>query len=83
MSDNPWQDDRGNKDATITRKEGMSEIPVPTHEGEPHPAPGGPFLIGEKMTGGYGKGPDILHVCPISVDRGGSWAPTGPANPPR
>lgn len=28
-----------------------------------------PFLIGENMTGGYGKGPDILHECTISVDK--------------
>ena len=29
-----------------------------------------PFLIGEAMTGGYGRGPDILHDCTISVDPG-------------
>ena len=30
------------------------------------PGGDGPFLIGENMTGGYGKsGPDILHGCTI------------------
>ena len=29
-----------------------------------------PFLIGDSMTGGYGGGPDILHGCTISVERG-------------
>ena len=29
-----------------------------------------PFLIGEAMTGGYGKGADILHSCTIAVGRG-------------
>ena len=28
-----------------------------------------PFLIGDTMTGGYGKGPDILHDCTIAVDK--------------
>ena len=28
------------------------------------------FLIGDTMTGGYGKGPDILHDCTIAVDQG-------------
>ena len=30
-----------------------------------------PFLIGEAMTGGYGKaGPDILHDCTVAVNPG-------------
>ena len=29
-----------------------------------------PFLIGDCMTGGYGKGPDILHECTIAVEKG-------------
>ena len=38
-----------------------------------------PFLIGEAMTGGYGKsGPDILHDCTISVDRGEIAVIVGP-----
>ncbi len=37
-----------------------------------------PFLIGENMTGGYGKGPDILHDCTISVDKGEIAVIVGP-----
>ena len=29
-----------------------------------------PFLIGDAMTGGYVSGPDILHGCTISVEKG-------------
>lgn len=36
------------------------------------------FLIGEAMTGGYGKGPDILHDCTIAVDRGEIAVIVGP-----
>ncbi len=42
------------------------------------PAPGGPFLIGEGMTGGYGKGADILHDCTIAVDKGQIAVIVGP-----
>ncbi len=37
-----------------------------------------PFLIGDTMSGGYGKGPDILHGCTISVDRGEIAVIVGP-----
>ena len=37
-----------------------------------------PFLIGENMTGGYGKGPDILHDCTIAVDKGEIAVIVGP-----
>ncbi len=37
-----------------------------------------PFLIGEKMTGGYGKGPDILHECTIAVEKGEIAVIVGP-----
>ncbi len=52
MTGNSGQDGQGNKDATITYGS---------------PAPGDPFLIGDTMTGGYGKGPDILHECSVAV----------------
>ena len=29
-----------------------------------------PYLVGNKMTAGYGKGPDIINSCSIQVDRG-------------
>jgi len=37
-----------------------------------------PFLIGEAMTGGYGKGADILHSCTIAVERGEVAVIVGP-----
>jgi branched-chain amino acid transport system ATP-binding protein len=77
MSGNPYHDDRGNKDASITRSHGTGEIPY-RKGGKAHASPGGPFLIGENMTGGYGKGPDILHDCTIAVDRGEIAVIVGP-----
>ena len=58
MSDNPYQDDKGNKDASITNTHGVGTM-TPAHRksGETHRVEGGPFLIGDTMTGGYGKGP--------------------------
>jgi len=37
-----------------------------------------PFLIGEAMTGGYGKGPDILHSCTIAANPGEIAVIVGP-----
>ena len=37
-----------------------------------------PFLIGDAMTGGYGSGPDILHGCTISVEKGQIAVIVGP-----
>ncbi|MGJ8583129.1 MAG: ABC transporter ATP-binding protein [Marinosulfonomonas sp.] len=37
-----------------------------------------PFLIGDKMTGGYGTGADILHDCTLSVDKGEIAVIVGP-----
>ncbi|WP_438957207.1 ABC transporter ATP-binding protein [Cognatiyoonia sp.] len=37
-----------------------------------------PFLIGDTMTGGYGKGPDILHDCTIAVNSGEIAVIVGP-----
>ncbi|MES0827326.1 ABC transporter ATP-binding protein [Ruegeria sp. SCP11] len=79
MSDNPYQDDHGNKDATITNPHGAGTM-TPAHQtsGETHYVGGGPFLIGDTMTGGYGKGPDILHDCTIAVDKGEIAVIVGP-----
>ena len=51
---------------------------MPKASGKSHAAPGGPFLIGDTMTGGYGKGPDILHACTIAVERGEIAVIVGP-----
>ena len=38
-----------------------------------------PFLIGDTMTGGYGRpGPDILHDCTIAVEPGEIAVIVGP-----
>lgn len=37
-----------------------------------------PFLIGEGMTGGYGRGADILHGCTIAVEKGQIAVIVGP-----
>ncbi len=36
------------------------------------------YLVGNKMTAGYGKGPDIINSCSIQVDRGEIVAILGP-----
>jgi branched-chain amino acid transport system ATP-binding protein len=78
MSGNPYQDDRGNKDATITNTKGQGTAENTRKKGKAVPAPGGPFLIGEAMTGGYDKGPDILHDCTIAVNPGEIAVIVGP-----
>jgi branched-chain amino acid transport system ATP-binding protein len=77
MSGSPYGD-RGNKDLSIANPRGMGvERPVRAG-GRERPAPGGPFLIGEAMTGGYGRGADILHACTIAVERGEIAVIVGP-----
>ena len=79
MSDNPYHDDKGNKDRSIANTHGAGTM-TPAHRksGETHKVEGGPFLIGDTMTGGYGKGPDILHDCTIAVDKGEIAVIVGP-----
>lgn len=36
------------------------------------------YLIGENMTGGYGKGADILHDCTVAVEKGEIAVIVGP-----
>ena len=79
MSDNPYQDDRGNKDVTITNTSGVGTMtPAEPKNRESRYMGGGPFLIGDTMTGGYGKGPDILRDCTIAVDKGEIAVIVGP-----
>ena len=77
MSGTPYQDDRGNKDVSIANPNGGGEIAY-RKGGEAHAAPGGAFLIGEAMTGGYGRGPNILHDCTIAVEKGEIAVIVGP-----
>lgn len=78
VAGNPYQDDRGNKDRSIANPQGAGEI-VHRKGGKARPSDtGGAFLIGDAMTGGYGKGPDILHDCTIAVNQGEIAVIVGP-----
>ena len=76
MTQNDWQDSRGNKDRSITRPGGstMEQGSAPADRVETTNA----FLVGDSMTGGYGQGPDILHDCTIAVDPGEIAVIVGP-----
>ena len=74
---NPYGD-RGNKDLSIANPKGQGTAQPVKGGGKSHHAPGGPFLIGDTMTGGYGKGPDILHGCTIAVEKGEIAVIVGP-----
>ena len=75
----PFEQPGYNRDASIVNPKGQGDLtPGPQH-GKPIPAPGGPFLVGDAMTGGYGKtGPDIITECTIAVDRGEIAVIVGP-----
>lgn len=80
MSDNPYQDDRGNKDASIANPKAAGALKSYGTEskGVPGRRSDQPFLIGDNMTGGYGTGADILHGCTISVNEGEIAVIVGP-----
>jgi branched-chain amino acid transport system ATP-binding protein len=79
MSDNPYQDDRGNRDASITNRSGRGDLDAYSRAGTGKPSnTGSAFLIGDSMTGGYGTGANILHDCTIAVDRGEIAVIVGP-----
>ncbi len=79
MSGTDPYSDRGNKDVTITNPRPGGTFPHVKHGDQVAPAAGElPFLIGENMTGGYGRGPDILHDCTIFVDKGQIAVIVGP-----
>lgn len=79
MSGDPYQDDRGNKDISITDPRATGEVPLRDSGAvRPGDTADGPFLIGDGMTAGYGKGPDILHDCTVAVARGEIAVIVGP-----
>jgi len=78
MTGNPYQNDRGNKDRSISNVAGMGKLPASGEHAAAHPALGGPFLIGDGMTGGYGSGADILHDCTVAVEKGEIAVIVGP-----
>ena len=76
-------EDRGNKDRSITKDSRPLGNDAVKQGGKGHSAvsgkaSGGPFLIGDAMSGGYGSGPDILHDCTIAVDKGQIAVIVGP-----
>ncbi|MBO9395962.1 ABC transporter ATP-binding protein [Shimia sp. R9_1] len=78
MTGNPYQDDRGNKDASITNPKGGGELVSSVGTGKEMNTTNA-FLVGDSMTGGYGKdGPDILHDCTIAVNPGEIAVIVGP-----
>ncbi|KPA22551.1 High-affinity branched-chain amino acid transport ATP-binding protein LivF [Shimia sp. SK013] len=78
MTGNPYQDDRGNKDASITNPKGGGEMTPAVGTGKEMNTTDA-FLVGDSMTGGYGKdGPDILHDCTIAVNPGEIAVIVGP-----
>ena len=78
MTGNPYQDDRGNKDASITNPKGGGEFVSSVGTGKEMNTTNA-FLVGDSMTGGYGKdGPDILHDCTIAVNPGEIAVIVGP-----
>ena len=77
MSGNPYQEDRGNKDASITNPKGGRTLVASPGTGQAMDTASA-FLIGDTMTGGYGAGPDILHDCTIAVSPGEIAVIVGP-----
>ncbi|WP_299821870.1 ABC transporter ATP-binding protein [uncultured Jannaschia sp.] len=76
MSRNAWQEDRGNKDRSITRSGGGTMVHGSATDVRPDTTRA--FLVGDSMTGGYGTGADILHDCTIAVDPGEIAVIVGP-----
>ena len=68
---------RGHVDASVVNPRAGGS-PVPRHQGGTVPAPQQAYLAGLSMTGGYGKGPDILHDCTIAVNAGEIAVIVGP-----
>ena len=70
---------RGNRDATVVNPHGRGSIDGTRRSGATGPGHAGdPFLIGENMSGGYGRGPDILNDCTIAVEKGEIAVIVGP-----
>ncbi|MEM6740433.1 MAG: ABC transporter ATP-binding protein [Pseudomonadota bacterium] len=83
MSDNRYdalREDRGNTDLSITKPGGgtLRAAGTETEARAGTGRAGEPVLIGDAMTGGYGRGADILHTCTIAVDRGEISVIVGP-----
>ena len=75
--DSAYSDDRGNKDRSVTNPDGRGTMHSP-YKGSATPAAGTAYLAGTEMTGGYGRGADILHGCTIAVEPGEIAVIVGP-----
>ncbi|MEO0864706.1 MAG: ATP-binding cassette domain-containing protein, partial [Pseudomonadota bacterium] len=73
---NPYHEDRGNKDRSITKEAGGTLVASPGTKAAMNTSEA--FLIGDTMTGGYGSGPDILHDCTVAVNPGEIAVIVGP-----
>ncbi|WP_371038416.1 MULTISPECIES: ABC transporter ATP-binding protein [unclassified Rhodosalinus] len=71
-------DGRGNRDRSITKTAEPVGSDVADNRGATPVHSRDAFLIGDGMTGGYGRGADILHDCTISVDKGQIAVIVGP-----
>ena len=70
---------RGTRDASIVNPRGGGTLRAAHRTSGPAPqVADAPFLEGRAMTGGYGKGPDILHDCTVSVNAGEIAVIVGP-----
>ncbi|ROU03976.1 ABC transporter ATP-binding protein [Histidinibacterium lentulum] len=69
--------DRGNKDRSIANPRDGASMSS-SLKGEATPSTETAFLAGIDMTGGYGRGADILHACTVSVDPGEIAVIVGP-----
>jgi branched-chain amino acid transport system ATP-binding protein len=79
MSGRAFDEESYNRDASVVNPKHPGELTYSDKHGTATPAPGGPFLSGEAMTGGYTKGgPDILNTCTIAVDKGEIAVIVGP-----
>jgi branched-chain amino acid transport system ATP-binding protein len=79
MSGNPYQEDRGNKDRSITNPAGAGTMTAAYSGTEAHRVAGvAPFLVGDSMTGGYGTGANILNGCTVAVEKGQIAVIVGP-----
>ena len=75
----PLQDARGNRDASIARQAAPATLHVADNAAtRPVPASSAAFLVGESMTGGYGRGPAILHACTVAAEKGEIAVIVGP-----
>ena len=80
MSDlDALRDSRGNNDRSIAKENSGGSLHVADNSAtRPAPSVVNAFLVGEAMTGGYGKGANILNGCTIAAEKGQIAVIVGP-----